>query len=187
MLCYWGNPSLTVGAPIRAPSVSERVCGSTESRGQGPSPGVDRAMMLRLPKLNQGGRPLGRISRHLRSVSDPSRDTPVTSQPIAHVVLPGGLPVWIRTPHGTLDVHSRKWLGACEAIIEACPPIATAFNRWWMPFRTLRCRWPFLFLRNWVSGKSSMPRLRPSWIWPVRNLSLIHISEPTRLGMISYA
>jgi hypothetical protein len=31
-----GNPSLTVGAPIRAPSVSERVCVSTESCGHVP-------------------------------------------------------------------------------------------------------------------------------------------------------
>ena len=38
----------------------------------------------------------------------------------------------------------QNWLAAGEAIIEACPPIATAFNRSWMPFRTLRCRWPFL-------------------------------------------
>src|ERR1039458_3747176 len=68
---------------------------------------------------------------------------------------------------GNAPCSGRKWLVARVPIIEARPPIATAFNRSWMPFRTLRCRWPFLFLRNWVSRRSSTPRLRPSWIWPV--------------------
>ena len=64
---------------------------------------------------------------------------------------------------------SEQWLVVREVIIEACPPIATAFNRSWMPFRTLRCRSPFLSWRHWVSRKSLMPRPRPSWIWPARN------------------
>src|ERR1035437_852317 len=78
-------------------------------RGTPPSPGVDRAMGLRLPNstMAEGHSAAKSGSGRLgRRVSDHSRDTPVTSQPIAHVVLPGGLPVWIRTPHGTLDVRA---------------------------------------------------------------------------------
>jgi hypothetical protein len=66
-------------------------------------------------------------------------------------------------------LHYGGVAGRREAIIEACPPIATAFNRSWTPFRTLRCRWRFLSSRNWESRKSLMSRPRPSWIWPVRN------------------
>jgi len=36
-LLFPGDPYLAVGAPIRAPRVSERVCISTESNGHGPS------------------------------------------------------------------------------------------------------------------------------------------------------
>ena len=40
-----------------------------------------------------------------------------------------------------------------EAIIEACHPTATAFNRSWMPFRTQRCRWPFF---SWELGEQEI-------------------------------
>src|ERR1019366_1968796 len=61
-------------------------------RGTPPSPGVDRAMRLRLPKLNEDGRPLGRISRHLELV-------PVLSQ--TGYVLDSGSPrLWRHVGRG---------------------------------------------------------------------------------------
>src|ERR1019366_2864494 len=61
-------------------------------RGTPPSPGVDRAMRLRLPKLNEDGRPLGRISRHLGLV-------PVLSQ--TGYVLDSGSPrLWRHVGRG---------------------------------------------------------------------------------------
>src|ERR1035437_9577562 len=63
-------------------------------RGTPPSPGVDRAMRLRLPKLNEDGRPLDRISRHLGLV-------PVLSQ--TGYVLDSGSPrLWRHVGGGAL-------------------------------------------------------------------------------------
>jgi len=65
------------------------------------------------------------------------------------------------------DAQARNGCFPGEAIIGACRPIATAFSPSWMPFRTVRCRWPYLSFRSWVSRKSSMLTPRPGWIWRV--------------------
>src|ERR1035438_1611330 len=74
----------------------------------------------------------------------------------------------IRTLHRTTDDQGWKFLASREGMIVACPPIVPPFKRSWTRFRTLRFRWPFLFLQNWVSGKSLIPKPRPSWIRPAR-------------------
>src|ERR1035437_10732222 len=61
-------------------------------RGTPPGPAVDRAMRLRLPKINEDGRPLGRISRHLGLV-------PVLSQP-GYVLDSGSPRLWRHVGRG---------------------------------------------------------------------------------------
>src|ERR1035441_7563799 len=111
--------------------------------------------------------------QHQTSVQQPdrSRDTPFTSQRMAHAA-------HADCRHATgllLERPVGRDRSPWEAITEACPPIATSFNRLWMPFRTPRYRWPFPFLRSWVSRRSSMPTLRPSWIWQVRNRAMMSL------------
>ena len=162
----------------RVPAWQRPSCRHRRNRGKSSrSDGAPR------PSVSRATRTMLRAGGGAPGSGDSARETPVTSEPTAPVALAGGLPARIRTPGGTPTVRAQSSRFAREAIIGACPPIATAFNPSWMLFRTLRCRWPFPFLRNWVSRKSSMTILRPSWIWHVRNLATMSPWKKSDAGL----